>query len=69
MNAGRIIIGATEIAGKPISAAIVTESNDSFPLTTIRWRLKGGTFVLEQWKLENPKGPTRGIWVEVGCLV
>ena len=65
----RIIIGQNEIAGLPISAPIEKDDGAQFPKTTVRWRKKGESFVLEQWKLENPKGPTRGIWVEAPCVV
>ena len=64
----RIIIGETELAGLPISAPCRKDNDEQWPTTTIRWRKAGTHFVLEQWKLENPKGPTRWVWVEVPCV-
>jgi len=63
----RICIGETEQAGLPISAPLVADPDHV--CTTIRWRRKGGSFVLEQWRMEEPRGLTpRGIWFEVPCL-
>ena len=64
----RIIIGESAQSGLPISALLEPDNGNVIPKTTIRWRKTGNTFVLEQWKLENPRGPTRGIWVEVPCV-
>lgn len=69
MSSERMIIGETEQAGLPISAPVETQGPDQIPRTTIRWRKKDGSFVLEQWKLENPRGPTRGVWVEVPVVL
>lgn len=64
----RIIIGETERAGLPISAPVEKNIEYEIPPTTIRWLKKGDSFVLEQWKLENPRGPTRGVWIEIPCV-
>jgi hypothetical protein len=61
--------GESERAGLPISAPLEEDNGTQWPKTTIRWRNTGTSFVLEQWRLENPKGPTRGVWVEVSCVL
>lgn len=68
MATERQVIGECEQAGWPISAPIEQCTDDQIPKTTMRWRKLNGSFVLEQWKLLNPHGPTRGIWVEVPCV-
>jgi len=67
--AQRIIIVESALIGLPISAPLEQSEDKQIPKVTMRWRNTGTSFVLEQWRLENPRGPTRGIWVEVPCVM